>query len=231
MFAERTHFLSNHWHTINDILIVTKSYNLITLPFYLFKKKKLCYTLKSKIQKGSFLLKAIMMIRPFRYRLPALLLASVLFLTLFSGCSSVEDASSAASVKSGSNSSGPPNTDSDDITDDNSSEAANQSAFASSKASASSKTQPYSGGSDGTVDLFAAGDNIYHDSVINSGRTANGFDFTQYYEYLANDIKNADIALVNQNLRSAEIRWASADTRTLILRRSWEIILFHWDST
>ena len=168
------------------------------MPFYLFKKKKLCYTLKSKIQKGSFLLKAIMMIRPFRYRLPALLLASVLFLTLFSGCSSVEDASSAASVKSGSNSSGPPNTDSEEITDDNSSEAANQSAFASSKASASSKTQPYSGGSDGTVDLFAAGDNIYHDSVINSGRTANGFDFTQYYEYLANDIKNADIALVNQ---------------------------------
>ena len=140
-----------------------------------------------------------MLIRHFRYNLPAFLIASALLLTVLSGCNPIADTSSSAPS---SNNSG--NLDQSDTAANSSAEAASKTSSlpfhssSSSKASASSKTQPYSGGSDGTVDLFAAGDNIYHDSVINSGRTANGFDFTQYYEYLANDIKNADIALVNQ---------------------------------
>lgn len=181
-------------HTLNDVTIVTKSYNLTTLPLYLCKTKKVWYTEKSKNLKG----KHIMLIRHFRYNLPAFLIASALLLTVLSGCNPIADNSSSAPSSQNSSSVGQPDTASDDTTFDSSSEAANKTSSLPAHSSSSSKAQSYSGGTDGTVDLFAAGDNIYHDSVINSGRTANGFDFTHYYEYLANDIKNADIAMINQ---------------------------------
>lgn len=51
----------------------------------------------------------------------------------------------------------------------------------------------------GTVDLFAAGDNILHQAVLDSAKNSDGsYDFTKYYEHIAKDIDNADIAMINQ---------------------------------
>ncbi len=66
------------------------------------------------------------------------------------------------------------------------------------QSSAASSEPPRTNGS-GVVDLFAAGDNILHQAVIDGGKTASGgYDYMGYYEYLAADIKKADIAFINQ---------------------------------
>lgn len=51
------------------------------------------------------------------------------------------------------------------------------------------------------VSFYAAGDNLIHNSVYTQAdRNApgDGFDFKPMYEYVADDIKNADIAYINQ---------------------------------
>ncbi len=81
---------------------------------------------------------------------------------------------------------------------DNSSSTASASS-ASSDAGVQHSSSEQTAANTGVVELFAAGDNILHQAVIDGGKTYDGgYDYTGYYEYIADDIQNADIAFINQ---------------------------------
>lgn len=50
-----------------------------------------------------------------------------------------------------------------------------------------------------TANILAVGDNLYHSSLLESGRRESGsWDYTAIYSNLTNEIHNADLAIVNQ---------------------------------
>lgn len=48
------------------------------------------------------------------------------------------------------------------------------------------------------ITIRAVGDNILHNTVIKAGAVGDTYDFTPMYEYVADDIASADIAVINQ---------------------------------
>ena len=114
------------------------------------------------------------MMRRFVNKINVGLLAVILPLTILSGCGKQIDNPSAVSQAG--------NSQAADQTGEN-----------------SKADKPVNSAQDGIVDLFAAGDNILHQAVIDGGKKSDGsYDYTGYYEYIAKDIKNADIAFINQ---------------------------------
>lgn len=49
-----------------------------------------------------------------------------------------------------------------------------------------------------SVSLVAVGDNLYHTSIMNMGKTRNGFNYDFMYDKISSYIKEYDIAVVNQ---------------------------------
>lgn len=117
-----------------------------------------------------------------QYKLGAAVLAVMMMTALFSSCNAGwEDLESVD-------------------TSNNTSQISDAESLPKSDVSSSAADKPVDNGStEGKLDLFAAGDNILHEAVINGGKTADGgYDYTGYYEYMANDIQNADVAFINQ---------------------------------
>ena len=113
-------------------------------------------------------------------KISTLLLAAALPLTILSGCDLKTGEPSASSAM-------------------NSTESGSSPTGGQLQNSSAANEPAKSSVRDGIVDIWAAGDNILHQAVINGGKQPNGsYDYTGYYEYVANDIKNADIAFINQ---------------------------------
>ncbi len=136
-----------------------------------------------------------MQISSAKTRLIALLLAAALPLAFFTSC--VQEAADSSSGQASSLSE--PSSQTTGSTDSFPSGQASSKGSTDSSSPASKPGQTANTGQDGTVDIFAAGDNILHQAVIDSAKNSAGsYDFTKYYQYIARDIENADIAVINQ---------------------------------
>jgi len=133
------------------------------------------------------------------------MLAVMLSLSVLSGCNAgweeLESVNQSQTASTPSDDSSVPQ--SSEVISSQSQSSAPSAVTPSSNTNVSSKNtsskRPHTPNGSGVVELFAAGDNILHQAVINGGKTASGgYDYTGYYEYIADDIKNADIAFINQ---------------------------------
>ncbi len=148
------------------------------IPDFSFSFLKRCAIISAKADHAILFRKAMvisMQISRAKSKITALLLATVLPLAAFTACG--QEAAESSSQPSSQVSSPGEGTSN----------------------SSSGREQPVGNSKDGIVDIFAAGDNILHQAVIDSAETGDGsYDFTKYYQYIARDIENADIAVINQ---------------------------------